>query len=358
MSTFFVSVWLREILQWIYGLVNNYGIAVIIFTVLIRTVLTPFEVKSRKGMRKMSEIQPKLNKLQQKYGDDKQRLQQKQAELMKKEHYNPMSGCLPMLLQWPILFCMFYAMRDIANMELIKQAFAFLQGETPVYEGFLWIKNVFMADSPFKTIAPDASAMISIGNKTWAHMLQTVSEADLATMLQHIRAAVPAAAELSTTEIFNFTSSATLQSTINTYLLPTMQQMPTYIAQTAAVPGWKNVGVLLFSFTLYKDFNGLLILPVLSGVTQWLMTKLNPAMQDQANQQQQNNQQNGGMNAFMKYFFPIFSVFICLSSNAGFALYWVTINLFATAQSILINKYLEKKDAAAKALADGEGNVK
>ena len=99
MNTFFVTVWLREILQWIYGLVDNYGIAVIIFTVLIRTVLTPFEVKSRKGMRKMSEIQPKLNKLQQKYGDDKQRLQQKQAELMKKEHYNPMSGCLPMLLQ-------------------------------------------------------------------------------------------------------------------------------------------------------------------------------------------------------------------------------------------------------------------
>ena len=60
MNTFFVTVWLREILQWIYGLVHNYGIAVIIFTVLIRTVLTPFEVKSRKGMRKMSEIQPRL----------------------------------------------------------------------------------------------------------------------------------------------------------------------------------------------------------------------------------------------------------------------------------------------------------
>lgn len=357
MNTFFVTVWLREILQWIYGLVNNYGIAVIIFTVLIRTVLTPFEVKSRKGMRKMSEIQPKLNKLQQKYGDDKQRLQQKQAELMKKEHYNPMSGCLPMLLQWPILFCMFYAMRDIANMELIEQAFAFLKGETPVYESFLWIKNVFMADSPFKTIAPDAGAMISIGMNTWDHMLKTVSEADLATMLQHIRAAVPAAAELSASEIFNFTSNAALQTTINTYLLPTMQQMPTYIAQTAAVPGWKNVSVLLFSFTLYKDFNGLLILPILSGVTQWLMTKLNPAMQDQANQQQ-NNQKNGSMNAFMKYFFPIFSVFICLSSNAGFALYWVTINMFATAQSIWINRYLEKKDAREKALTEGEGNVK
>ena len=358
MSTFFVTVWLREILQWIYGLVNNYGIAVIIFTVLIRTVLTPFEVKSRKGMRKMSEMQPKLNKLQQKYGDDKERLQQKQAELMKKEHYNPMSGCLPLLLQWPILFCMFYAMRDIANMKLVEQAFTFLKGETPVYESFLWIKNVFMADSPFKTIAPDANAMISIGYKAWKHMLETVSEADLAVMLQHIQTAVPAAAELTASQIFDFSSTSALQTTVNTYLLPTMQQLPDYIAQTAAVSGWKNVSVLLFSFTLYKDYNGLLILPVLSGVTQWMMTKLNPAMQEQDAQQQQANQQNGSMNAFMKYFFPIFSAFICLSSNAGFALYWVTINLFATAQSILINKYLEKKDAAAKALTDGEESMK
>ena len=85
----------------------------------------------------------------------------------------------------------------------------------------------------------------------------------------------------------------------------------------------------------------------------------NCRQQNQQNsRQQQNNQQNGSMNAFMKYFFPIFSVFICLSSNAGFALYWVTINMFATAQSIWINRYLEKKDAREKALTEGEGNVK
>ena len=345
------------VLLFFYNICNSYGGAILLFGLLVKLIMLPFQMKSKKSMMRMNLFQPKIKEIQTKYANNPQRMNEEMQMLYAQEGVNPMSGCLPMLLQWPILFCMFYAMRDIANMELIEQAFAFLKGETPVYESFLWIKNVFMADSPFKTIAPDASAMISIGNKTWAHMLQTVSEADLATMLQHIRAAVPAAAELSVSEIFDFTSNATLQTTINTYLLPTMQQMPTYIAQTAAVPGWKNVSVLLFSFTLYKDFNGLLILPILSGVTQWLMTKLNPAMQDQANQQQ-NNQQNGSMNAFMKYFFPIFSVFICLSSNAGFALYWVTINLFATAQSILINKYLEKKDAEAKALTEGEGNVK
>ena len=114
------------------------------------------------------------------------------------------------------------------------------------------------------------------------------------------------------------------------------------------------MSVLLFSVTLYKQFNGLLILPILSGVTQVMMTKLNPSMQPQPAEQQ--NQQAGSMNAFMKYFFPLFSVFICLTSNAGFALYWCAINIFATGQSILINKYLEKQDE--KAAVAGEGNVK
>ena len=145
-----MSAFMRSILEWIYGLVGNYGVAVVIFTLLIRTILTPLEISSRKGMRKMSEIQPKLNALQQKYGKDQAELQQKQQELMRNEHYNPLSGCLPLLIQWPILFIMFYAMRDVAANNIIKQCFTFLQGETPVYEPFLWIKNVFMADSPFR----------------------------------------------------------------------------------------------------------------------------------------------------------------------------------------------------------------
>ena len=345
---------LRSVLEWIYGLVGSYGLAVVIFTLLIRTILTPLEVSSRKGMRKMSKIQPKLNELQKKYANDQAKLQQKQQELMKKEHYNPLSGCLPMLIQWPILFVMFYAMRDVANSNIVAQAFTFLQGETPKYEPFLWVKNVFMADSPFKTAAVDSTALMGVSSTIWQNALQSLSEGQLATVLENIRQAVPAAAELTAAEIFDFSSTRAVQSTVNTYLLPALQSLPAYQAEVAAIPGWQNVSVLLFRLTLYKQYNGLLILPILSGVTQVLMTKLNPSMQTQPADQQ--NQQANSMNAFMKYFFPIFSVFICLSSNAGFALYWSAINIFATGQSILINKYLEKQDE--KAAVAGEGNVK
>ena len=343
---------MRDILEWIYGFVGNYGIAVVIFTLLIRGILTPLEVISRKGMRRMQAIQPKLNALQKKYANDKVRLQQKQQELMQKEHYNPLSGCLPLLLQWPILFIMFYAMRDVAANNIIKQCFTFLQGETPVYEPFVWIKNVFMADSPFKSAAVDATSMISAGAKEWQAVLATLNESQIALMVENIKAAVPAAAELEISEIFNFSGSTAVRTTVETYLLPALQQMPAYQEQIAAVPGWQNVSFLLFNVTLYKQFNGLLILPILSGVTQVMMTKLNPAMQ-QPDAGAQNPQSNT-MSNFMKYFFPLFSVFICLSSNAGFALYWCAINVFATGQSILINKYLDSKDARMAA----EGSVK
>jgi YidC/Oxa1 family membrane protein insertase len=343
---------MRDILEWIYGFVGNYGIAVVIFTMLIRGVLTPLEVISRKGMRRMQAIQPKLNALQKKYANDKVRLQQKQQELMQKEHYNPLSGCLPLLLQWPILFTMFYAMRDVAANNIIKQCFTFLQGETPVYEPFLWIKNVFMADSPFKSAAVDVTSMISAGAKEWQAVLATLNESQIGLMVENIRNAVPAAAGLEVSEIFNFSNTSAVRTTVETYLYPALQQIPAYQTQIAAVPGWQNVSFLLFSVTLYKEFNGLLILPILSGVTQVMMTKLNPTMQQPDTGAQ--SQQNNTMSNFMKYFFPLFSVFICLSSNAGFALYWCAINVFATGQSILINKYLDMKDARVAA----EGSVK
>ena len=343
---------LRSVLEWIYGIVGSYGVAVVLFTLLIRTILTPLEISSRKGMRKMSAIQPKLNALQQKYGKDQAKLQQKQQELMKKEHYNPLSGCLPMLIQFPILFIMFYAMRDVANINIVEQAFTFLKGETPVYEPFLWVKNVFMADSPFKTAAVDASSLMASGAGIWKEALQKLSAADIETILANIRAAVPAAAELSQEQILNFADASAVRAAVETYLMPALNSMPAYSAAVAPVAGWAGVSLLLFKVTLYQQFNGLLILPILSGVTQVMMTKLNPTMQQPA--QPQGNQT--GMNNFMKYFFPLFSVFICLSSNAGFALYWCAINVFATGQSILINKYLEKKDA--KALPAEEDTVK
>ena len=116
----FISSFLKTVLEWIYALVGNYGWSVILFTVLIRAILLPLDVKSKRGMRAMSAVQPKMQALQKKYANDKEKLNQKMNELYRKEKINPMAGCLPMLIQLPILFCMFTAMRVVANEETVR----------------------------------------------------------------------------------------------------------------------------------------------------------------------------------------------------------------------------------------------
>ena len=170
-----VTDFLYGVLTSINGVVNNYGVAIIVFTILMRMICLPFDYRSRKGMRKMAVIQPKLTELQKKYGNDKEKFQRKQAELMRKEGYNPLSGCLPMLLTWPLMIAMFAAMRAIANEQMAVQVFRYLAGETDNVIGtadrFLWVKNIWITDSPFASIAPTAENLRMLTNDVWQRAL-------------------------------------------------------------------------------------------------------------------------------------------------------------------------------------------
>lgn len=81
-----------------YSLVKNYGIALILFTLVTKLILFPFSLKQQKGMVKMARMQPKLMELQKKYGNNKQKLNEEMMKMYEREGYNPMSGCLPLLL--------------------------------------------------------------------------------------------------------------------------------------------------------------------------------------------------------------------------------------------------------------------
>ncbi len=342
---------LRAILEGINTIVHNHAWSIIIFTILIRLILMPFDIKSRKGMRQMQKLQPELNRLQKKYADDKQKLQMKQSELFRKEHYSPLSGCLPILLTLPILWCMFNAMRAIANEETVLEAFYYIAGQMPQQESWLWVKNIWHADSLFVSIAPDLNSLSVIGQDVWQKVYESLDPE----MVQQIIANIPDYVE----GMIDFSSSAAAKTTIET-LFSAMKLQPVYIAASEAVPGWQNLNFFLFSLTLYKQYNGLLILPVLAGLSQVLMTKLTPganAGDAQSNPSDQNAASQQSMNSMMKYLFPFISVYFCLTSNAGFAIYWVTSNIIASIQNFAINRYFEKKDKLAAA-ASSEGDVK
>jgi YidC/Oxa1 family membrane protein insertase len=97
-------------LKFIYKYVGNYGVAIILLTILIKLLTFPLVLKSMKSMKKMADFQPKMKALQDKHKDDKQAFNQEMMKMMKETGYNPMAGCLPMLLQMPIFFALYRAL--------------------------------------------------------------------------------------------------------------------------------------------------------------------------------------------------------------------------------------------------------
>ena len=144
-----------------------------------------------------------------------------------------------------------------------------------------------------------------------------------------------------------------LQTTLQ-QILEAVQQNAGYVEAVAVRPGW-TFNLLFTQVSLINQYNGWLLLPILSAVSQFAMTKAMGGMQQQ--QQPAAQGSAAGSGKFMQYFFPIFSLVICLGYSAAFSLYWVFSGLASMTQTVIINKWLDKKEEAAKAVA-GEGSVK
>lgn len=324
-----ISDLFRMILNGINTLVGNYGVAVVLFTLFVRLIILPLDIKSKKSMRAMTRIQPKVAELQAKYGKDQEKLNQKTMELYRKEKVSPTAGCLPLLIQLPVLWFMFAAMREVANEQTIKMildlASQVASGVAPedctvTLQSFLWIKNLFQPDT-FCSILP------AFGDKL--SMISAVSGSSILTAEN-----IEAARAFLSTDAYAAIATAFGAGQFISYPIPVLITT-LYIT----VPNSLN--------SLVNCANGLLLLPVLAGLTQWLMTRITNGKNPQPTQQQQS------MN-FMNWFFPLFSVYICLSYNAAFSLYWVAGNLIAIVQQIVVNKVLDAKEkkeeqAAAKA---------
>ena len=99
------------ILAWLYGVVGSFGISIILLTILIRFVLLPLGIKQIKSMQAMQAIQPRVKELQKKYKGNKQKQQEETMKLYKEAGVNPLGGCLPVLLQFPLLIAMYAVIR-------------------------------------------------------------------------------------------------------------------------------------------------------------------------------------------------------------------------------------------------------
>ncbi|MDO5562116.1 MAG: YidC/Oxa1 family membrane protein insertase [Synergistaceae bacterium] len=102
---------LLQILEFFYGLTNSFGLSIVLLTIVVRIVLYPLNQKQMTSMQQMQRIQPRLKVLQEKYANDKTKLNEEMMRLYKENHVNPAAGCLPLLVQLPILILLFNVLR-------------------------------------------------------------------------------------------------------------------------------------------------------------------------------------------------------------------------------------------------------
>ncbi|MDD3705799.1 MAG: YidC/Oxa1 family membrane protein insertase [Clostridiaceae bacterium] len=108
----FIAKPLGMLLKFIFDFVGNYGYSIIIFTIITKILLLPINIKQTESTKRMNEMNPKMKEIQEKYKNDKEKMNQKLMEFYKENNYNPASGCLPALIQMPILFALFYVIQN------------------------------------------------------------------------------------------------------------------------------------------------------------------------------------------------------------------------------------------------------
>ncbi len=179
----FVSVPLGYLLGFIYALTDHYGATLIIFTVLVRGLLYPLYSMQMKSTANMADIQKKVKAIQKKYAGDKEQINIKTMELYKEEKFNPMGGCLPMLVQMPIIFGLF---------ALLKNPMVYISNDYMImatHESFLWILDLSQPDMWIMPILAGIATFISF-SQTQKQQADTANQ-QMAPMMNVMKFAFP-----------------------------------------------------------------------------------------------------------------------------------------------------------------------
>lgn len=315
----YITQFFGMIFDWLNAnITHNYGLTIILFTILFRLLLSPFDIRSRVGQReytaKMKKIQPEIDNINKAYKNDPQKAQQRMMEVRKREGIGMMpKGCGTMLLTYPILIAFFAVFRNLAAEHMYELSTLTEEAQISQWfgeNGFLWIKNIWQPDVFFNF------------SETWGFRTLPIIKGINGYIIPN---------DVSTLQ-------ATLKSAFDSGML-----------------GDNSMGIQAFAENVSlglqsaRDFigsnlgNGFYIFPILAGVTQILSLKFTgteqtqPAMPDGTKQP--------GTGKFMKIFFPILFVYFCLISSSALAIYWVTSSLCMIVLNLIINKVLDAKEA-------------
>jgi len=294
-----ITVPMGYIIDLIYKLVENYGLSIIIFTVVIKLCLLPLNIKSQKAMKKQQKIQPILTELQKKYANDQQKLQQEMMKLYKDNDVSMMGGCLPMLIQFPILIGL-YRVIQAPIKYLLHVNFT----DAGVSDKITKITTLMAEKFP--------GAMGSYANYS-AEQLFKNSQIQLATWSEKVLDAAEA-----WSINFNFLG-----------------------LNLAEIPSKSISAIMQGDFTQVGTI-ALIIIPALAIFTTWISMKQTQKMsgQNQQNAENQAAQMSKSMNMLM----PIMTGFFTFSLPSGMGIYWIASNIIQMVQQWILNKYFENKE--------------
>ncbi len=296
--------------------VGSLGLAIIIFTLIVKLILFPLMVKQQKSSFKMQQLQPELMKIRKKYeGKTDQMSQQRMAfemqELQKNSGVSMLGGCLPMLVQLPILYALFYLFQnayvyvDVIGTNYSEIANAIVQIPTQLrMEVFQPFAQEFVDMYKNVAIIKDGFDMSQVSDITM--LVNYLQPKDWEVILQNLGAAgnslVP--------------------------LLETKAGIETFLT----IPLVSKAGL---------SFPGIII-PIAAGMTTYLQTKIMNMMNPQS---MDPNNPAAAMTKTMLYVMPIMMGVFSISMPAGLGLYWTISNLFGILQQVVLTKYYRKKFA-------------
>ncbi len=155
------------LLAFIYRLVGNYGISLIILTVIVKLVLYPMYAKQIKSTANMSDMSEKSKEIQKRYANDKEKMNEEMQKLYAESGFNPMSGCLPMLIQFPIIMGLFALLRNPMKYMPNDPTLMFAN-----HESFLWIKDLAQPDLWILPIAAGLATFFAFSMNSAMQMQQ------------------------------------------------------------------------------------------------------------------------------------------------------------------------------------------
>ena len=300
--------------------IENIGLSIIIFTVIVYTLMIPMTIKQQKFSRMSAVMNPEIQKIQKKYKNKKDqasmmKMQEETKLVYEKYGTSPTGGCLGSLIQFPILFALWPVIQNIpAYVTSIKDAYMPLVNQIMATDGYQKIMEGIGKASPIM-INPEtydyskANTLVDVLYKFRPGTWDTLADKfpDLTNLID---------------------STKNSLTHLNTFLGINIAETPGSMFMTAT----KNFSIGLIIVAL--------AIPVLSGLSQWISAKL---MQQATSTGNDDDNPMAAQMKTMMNVMPLISVFMCFSMPAGLGLYWIASAVVRTIQQLVINKFLSKK---------------